>query len=155
MTAPNQVNLSSTGLRLALPAPATCPKCGEPAHGGDCATGSDDWDQGAAASGGTAGPAAGATGQGSTIGGGSTAPGGEEAPAEDKQVAFSFTSNLSASADSADGFAALFRTFYVTLDERQISYLQGTIQMVLQAEAADQIQQRLTDLGITPSVKDI
>ena len=43
----------------------------------------------------------------------------------------------------------------LALDERQISYLQGTIQMVLQAEVAEQIQQRLMDLGITPTVKDI
>ncbi len=155
VTAPNQVNLSSTGLRLALPKPATCPKCGQPAHDGDCATGSDG-DQGAAAGRGTAGTAGGASGQRPTTGGGSTDAGGdEEAPAKDKQVAFSFTSNLLASADSADGFAALFRTFYMALDERQISYLQGTIQLVLQAEAAEEIQQRLVDLGITPTVKDI
>jgi hypothetical protein len=70
-------------------------------------------------------------------------------------VAFSFTSNLLASNDSADGFAALFRTFYMALDERQISYLQGTIQLILQAGAAEQIQQRLRDIGISTTIKEI
>jgi hypothetical protein len=49
----------------------------------------------------------------------------------------------------------LFRAFYMALDERQISYLQGTIQMVLQAEAADQFQERLQELGIAATFKEI
>jgi hypothetical protein len=44
---------------------------------------------------------------------------------KEKQVAFSFTSNLLANPDNADTFAALFKTLYMALDERQISYLQG------------------------------
>ncbi|MFD3521247.1 hypothetical protein [Streptomyces sp. NPDC058653] len=73
----------------------------------------------------------------------------------DRQVAFSFTKNLLANGDSADGFAALFRTFYMALDERQISYLQGTLQLVIQADEAEQIQQRLEELGISGTFKNI
>ncbi|MFE0536389.1 hypothetical protein ACFW20_20450 [Streptomyces nigra] len=60
-----------------------------------------------------------------------------------------------ANSDSADEFAALFRAFYMALDERQISYLQGKIQLVTQAEAAAQIQQHLEGLGITVNVREI
>lgn len=84
-----------------------------------------------------------------------TTGGGEESSAKDKQVAFSFTSNLLTNAESADGFAALFRALYMALDERQISYLQGTLQLVLQSDTAEQIQQRLAELGITATIKAI
>ncbi|MFD5286540.1 hypothetical protein [Streptomyces rubrogriseus] len=77
------------------------------------------------------------------------------APVKERQVAFSFTKNLLANADSADGFAALFRALYMTLDERQISYLQGTLQLVMQADAAEEIQQRLEELGINGTFKEI
>ena len=73
----------------------------------------------------------------------------------DVTAAFSFTSNLLANSESADRFAALLRALYMALDERQISYLQGTIQLVLQSEAAEQVQQRLEELGITATFKDI
>ena len=43
----------------------------------------------------------------------------------------------------------------MALDERQISYLQGTIQFVLNADAAEQIQQRLQELGIAANFKEI
>lgn len=154
VTAPTQVNLSSTGLRLEKPLPKTCPKCGQPAHEGECP----------ASGGGPGGQNAG----GSTSAGGSSQSGGDTQPTgggtsssdttdsgKEQQVAFSFTSNLLASEDSADQFAALFKAFYMALDERHISYLQGTIRLVLQGEAAAQVQQRLTDLGITATFKDI
>jgi hypothetical protein len=70
-------------------------------------------------------------------------------------MSFSFTSNLLASADSADGFAALFRAFYVALDERQFSYLQGTIQLVTRGEAAEDIQEQLKLLGINVTSKEL
>lgn len=161
VTAPSQVNLTSTGLRLAKAQPKPCPTCGEPAHDGACTT-----SDGGANGGTTPGSgSSGATGSGSTGTGTGSGPGpgdtsttkggGTPATPKDQQVAFSFTSNLLASSDSADGFAALFRAFYMTLDERQISYLQGTIQVVLNAEAAGQLQQRLNELGITATFKDI
>lgn len=149
VTAPGQVNLASTGLRLAKPKPKTCRTCGQPAHSGQCAA-----SNGGTYSGGTAssdpdaapkGPAANAAGS----------SGRTASPAKDRQVAFSITSNLLASGDSADGFASLFRAFYMALDERQISYLQGTIQLVLQAEAAEQIREQLQELGITATFKEI
>ncbi|MGW0957065.1 hypothetical protein ACWDAO_12355 [Streptomyces sp. NPDC001212] len=43
----------------------------------------------------------------------------------------------------------------MALDERQISYLQGAIQLVTQAKAAEQIQQPLEELDITATFKEI
>ncbi|MFD4954221.1 hypothetical protein [Streptomyces sp. NPDC058451] len=43
----------------------------------------------------------------------------------------------------------------MALDERQISYLQGTLQFVIQADEAEQIQQRLEELGIKGTFKEI
>jgi hypothetical protein len=156
VTAPNQVNLSSTGLRLEKPKPKTCPTCGEQDHEGECP----------AIGGGTGGSQE--TGAGTALGGspqseedtqpaGGGTSGGSDATdtGREQQVAFSFTSNLLASEDSADRFAALFKAFYMALDERHISYLQGTIRLVLQGESVAQVQQRLADLGITATFKDI
>ncbi|MEV6987222.1 DUF499 domain-containing protein [Sphaerisporangium sp. NPDC051017] len=152
VTAPGQVNLSSTGLRLAKPQPKVCSECGQPAHEGNCTA---EGDPGDGETSGSSSP--GGSGESGTSGSSEPGDGGDapEPAAKDQQVAFSFTSNLLASGDATDKFAALFRAFYMSLDERQISYLQGTIQMVLQAEAAGQLRQRLEELGITATFKDI
>jgi hypothetical protein len=154
VTAPSQVNLSSAGLRLAKPKPKTCPACGQPAHDGECVaadggTPADDGNSKGSGSGWPDWPVTQATA------GGDSHDGGTPHPGKERQMAFSFTSNLLASDDSADKFAALFRDFYLTLDEKQISYLQGTIRLVLQAEAAEKIQQKLGELGITATSKEI
>ncbi|WP_258566247.1 hypothetical protein [Streptomyces parvulus] len=43
----------------------------------------------------------------------------------------------------------------MTLGERQISYLQGTLQLVMQVDAAEEIQQRLEELGTNGTFKEI
>ncbi|MFD4956203.1 DUF499 domain-containing protein [Streptomyces sp. NPDC058451] len=150
VTAPGQVNLSSTGLRLARPQPKTCSSCEQPTHEGRCSpSGSDAVQVGTPHEAGVPKPRKEET-RGIGSGSNSTAM-----PAKDQQIAFSFTNNLLANSDRADEFAALFRAFYMALDERQISYLQGTIQLVIQAEAAEQIQQHLEGLGITATLKSI
>jgi hypothetical protein len=76
--------------------------------------------------------------------------------AREKQLAFSFNASLLAgSEDTADGFAALFRELYLALDERQMSYLQGTLQLLLRDETAQKIQEKLAELGISSTVKDL
>lgn len=154
VTAPGQVNLLSAGLRLARPQPQVCPTCSQAAHEGECPEA-----VGIADCGGVHGDG---TGFGSRVGSGSqrvgAATAGADTPlvvAREGQVAFSFTSNLLASNENADKLAALFRALYIALDERQISYLQGTMQLILQAEAAGQIQQQLDDLGIRATFREI
>jgi hypothetical protein len=134
VTAPNQVNLSSAGLRLAR---RTRP------------VGRISDDDGAGAA-------------GSTTTGGRIGAGGEQGPDRerpdpdhDKQVVFSFTSSILANPDGADAFAGLFRALYLALDEGQISYIQGTVQLVLRGEAAALLQSQLTDMGIAATVRDM
>ena len=155
VTAPAQVNLTSAALRIARPAPAPCAICGQPAHTGPCPTSSSA--AGSATDGGsttTGSTTPTITASGATSAGGSTTT--PASPANpDKSVAFSFTANLLANADTADKFAALFRAFYLALDERQISYLQGTLNLVTDAATAEQLQPLLAELGLTATVKDI
>lgn len=132
VTAPSQVNLASATLRLAEPAPPPSP---EPADGtksrGETAAGGGE--------------------------GGTTMTGGETPDEEtaDRQVAFSFNKNLLGDAAAADDLAALFKALYQALDERQVSYGQGTLQLVVAEDVAEQLAARLSALGISPSVKPV
>lgn len=158
VTTPGQVNLTSTALRIAAPAPPASDDPDGPDSGGPgSATGATGGPQAGAATGGMyGGSTAATTGSGSTAApAGSDAQSGPGAATVERQIAFSFTSNLLAGADAADGFAAVFRALYMALDERQISYLQGTLQLVLDATVVDQLQPLLTDLSISATVKEI
>lgn len=155
VTTPGQVNLTSTALRIATPSPTPASEGdGAPADGGQGEAHAGG--SGSTTAAGTAGAGATATAAGTGAAAGAGA-GGQATPAAsaDRQVAFSFTSNLLAGAETADGFAALFRAFYMALDERQISYLQGTLQLVANSSVVDQIQPLLNDLGITVTIKEL
>jgi hypothetical protein len=155
VTAAGQVNLTSTGLRIARPIPAACTTCGQPTHAGPCGTPSGQGEPTPAPTDPATGGAAGGSATGAaTMSRGATGGAGPATTAE-KQVAFSFTTNLLSGSNTADGFAALFRAFYVALDERQISYLQGTLNLVVDAAAVEQIQPLLAELGITATIKEM
>jgi hypothetical protein len=81
-----------------------------------------------------------------------TGPAGPEL-AKEQQVSFSFTKNLLGDVESADDLADQFKTVYQALDERQVSYGQGTLQLVVSAEVAINMAERLAALGITATVK--
>lgn len=147
---PSQVNLASPGLRLARPRATTCPTCGSETHKGSCPTENEPPRQP-----GNPNVPTGTGGSGKID---VPSPGegvGVDAQPKDRDVAFSFTNNLLSDGKSADDFAALFRAFYMALDERQISYLQGTLRLVVHAEAADEIRQQLEELGISGVFKEI
>jgi len=139
VTAPNQVNLASAGLRLAKPKPP------EP-----------DGQSGEPSAGGTVAPDGGATPAGAP-GGTQPGPGGRSAVAEAKeqQVAFSFTKNLLGDGAGADDLAALFKAVYQALDERSISYGQGALQLVVNGDVADQLSEKLQALGISATIKPV
>lgn len=156
VTAPGQVNLASAGLRIARPAPALCDACRQPAHQGACAGTSGHGVTATAVRPDTAGVGGGGgASAGPPPAGSSGAPPSPAPATAEKAVAFSFTSSLLASADSADGFAALFRALYVALDDRKASYLQGTLNVVVAPAVADELVALLGDLGLTASVRDI
>ena len=154
VTAPNQVNLPSAGLRLAKPQPKTCPNCGKPAHEGPCDDGLDTCSNcGKPAHEGPCGevdpetcPKCGKPAHDGLC--------DDVTPAE-QQVAFTFTRNLLANLNDADHFANLFRVLYMALDERNVSYLQGTLQLVLDSATAKEVQQRLAEVEIHVTVKGI
>lgn len=159
VTAPNQVNLSSTGLRLAKPAPPSCGTCGAALHDGACPS-SATTDAGTGV-GVAVGPGTGAVSSGTQPGGaGSTgaANGGrtsQGASAAEKQVAFSFTTNLLNNRQAADALADLFRSVYTGLDDDKLSYLQGTLTMLVEASLAEKIRDKAIEAGITANLKDV
>ena len=163
VTAPNQVNLASAGLRLAKPKPKICPNCGQAAHQGTCKTG-DEGDTDARSrdgrvSGGDGGD--GPTGRKPSVTcarcGKPDHEGECQTPpvAIERQIGFSFTRNMLSSQSDADSFAALFKTLYMALDERKISYLQGSLQIVIDADTAEDVRQQLGELNINLSIKEI
>jgi hypothetical protein len=145
VTAPNQVNLASAELRLAEPKPKVCAACGWPTHDGLCAN----------TDGGTEVPVidpalcptckkvthAGACLVGPLV--------------TERQLVVSFTRNLLANTTDADEFAALFKALYIALDEHKISYLQATLQLVVDSKVAGELQQALTELGAPGTIKDL
>lgn len=156
VTAPTQVNLASTGLRLAKPF-VRCSVCGATEEDHNCAH---------VAAGGLGGTpsttaphpvasvqtASEGTRRGTAA---STQPVEDESPPAEKQLAFSFTSNLLNQDETADSFAALFRSLYLALDERQISYLQGTLQLIVDGDAAGLVTERASELGLNVTVRDM
>ncbi|MCX5044686.1 hypothetical protein OG921_16085 [Aldersonia sp. NBC_00410] len=151
VTAPGQVNLTSTGLRIARPQLATCPNCGQSAHAGACDTAGVSGGSTAAAD--EQGTSAGTGATGTATGSGTS--GGGQVAAVEQRIEFSFTSNLLAGADAADRYAALFKALYMVLDERQISYLQGTLKLVADAAAVEHLRLLLDDLGVSATVRDV
>ena len=127
VTAPNQVNLASAGLRLAKPKPS------EP----EGSSANPRW---AARP-----PRAALLRPGGTTPGGPQPGSGGPSPmaeAKEQQVAFSFTKNLLGDGAGADDLAAIFKAVYQALDERSISYSQGTLQLVVNGDVADQTRRR-------------
>ena len=139
VTAPNQVNLASAGLRLVRPKPIQ-PEA-QPAGSSD---------------GGTTVPGR-TTSPGGTPGGAQPGRGGPGpvTEAEEQQVAFSFTKNLLGDGAAADDLAALFKAVYQALDQRSISYSQGTLQLVVNGDVADQLAEKLQALGISATIKPV
>jgi hypothetical protein len=134
VTAPNQVNLASAGLRLSKPETRTPPVAAGP--------GSVD------GVGGTT------TGTGA-VGGRGGASQKEDPPVpEERNVSLTFNRNLLVNPADADGFAGLFRILYAALDERKLSYLQGTLRIILDAAAAEEVRQELEALGIQATITD-
>jgi hypothetical protein len=141
VTAPSHVNLSSTGLRLSKP-------------------------EATKASASTSGDGQTTTSTGPTVTppeGSSPFAGGEPTttthtppPAvSEKQISFAITQNLLTNQTGADDLANLFKALYTALDEREISYVQTTVQIVGNAATIDDLMQRLADAGVHASTKDM
>jgi Protein of unknown function (DUF499) len=146
VTDPGQVNLSSSTLQLARPIPATgtgqaSERDGE-WRGGD-AHGSVD----VGSRGGTA-----------TTVSGAEASGDEElsggAPPAEKYVTFPLPGTLLDAPDKVETLARIFRTLYSILDDGQVSYMQGSLQIVLDAAAVERLAKQVRALGLTVTIRD-
>lgn len=133
VTAPNQVNLASAGLRLAKPKPRTGSTNGE--------------DEREVPAGETERPLDGPPVDGPPV----VVP---PEPAE-QQFAFTINRNLLANPTEAERLADLFKALYVALDEQSISYLQSTVQVILDPATGEELLQRLADLGVQATVKNL
>lgn len=137
VTAPNQINLSASTLRLArskMPEPRTREE------------GNDVGDHGRSLSPGDPGERRSAN---------PDSAGESEATEvrQEKQVSFAFTRNLLSNSVDADRFAAVFKNLYQALDEEQVSYLQGTLTLQLEEAVVASMQRNLDELGIQITVK--
>jgi hypothetical protein len=130
VTAPGEVNLTSAGLRLAKPKSEPSEEEG-PAQGGGEATG----------------------GSPTEIKGGEPI-GGVPEPSE-RQLKFTVIQNLLGNPDGANHLAEVFRVLYQALDESKVSYLQGTVSVMLDAATAEELREKLAELGVEATIKDM
>ena len=138
VTAANQINLASTGLRLGRPVAkptAKCSNCGGLSHTGLARKAEQRIYPGPEAR--RSSPSWGSD------------PDHPTSRTRETTCFFSFNASLPAgSEDTADGFAALFRALYLALDERQISYPQGTLQLLIRRDRAEDSGEA-AELGIS------
>ncbi len=130
VTNPSQVNLGSTGLRLARPNLLTAGA----AEDTTVTPGGADTPSGGQSAGGTS------TGTG--------------AQASEKFLTFPLLGSLFGDPDKSEGLANLFRLLYTVFDEQKVSYTQGTLQFVLETEAAEKIADQARTLGLNVTIRD-
>lgn len=140
VTAASQVNLSSTSLRLAKPEPT--PADPPPSNSSDD-TGTESTRIGSLTKTGDPHPATKKTGTATPT------------AAAERQINLSFTQNLLANQASADDLASMFKALYTALDERNISYLQATLQLIGESATIDRLKMLLDEVGIQANVKDM
>jgi Protein of unknown function (DUF499) len=130
VTNPAQVNLASTGLRLARPSLLIL---GSPEAAIEGLGGADGQASGQAAAGATT---------------------GSDAPAPEKFLTFPLLGSLFGDPDKSEGLANLFRSLYTVFDEQKVSYTQGTLQFVLETAAAEKIAEQARALGLNVTIRD-
>jgi hypothetical protein len=139
VTEPAQVNLASTGLRLA-PATSTEVDEGHPNDAREGGTGTLYPSPSEAV------PQALRDGPAAELGHASARP--------EKYVTFPLVGNLLDASSRAQELAQVFRTLYAILDDNKVSYAQGTLQFVMGADAADRLAECVRMLGVNVTVRD-
>ncbi len=154
VAAPDQINLTSPGLRLAKPATSTCATCGQPAElGHQCSDTSMTSPTATTATGIPA--AAPASSSGSAMSTTTTGAGSTSTSAIEKLLKFTLTQSLKNEPTVTEAITDLFRVLYEAADSDEITYLQGTLQMTCDPKIADAVQAALATLGISAQVNDL
>ncbi|MXQ57531.1 DUF499 domain-containing protein [Streptomyces sp. XHT-2] len=143
VTDPTQVNLSSLGLRLAQPreepqAADSAPVDGS-GHVGPAGSGVDPDGGDGAQTGATAPDEGTASSEGGPV---------------EKFVSFPLVGALLDNPTRVDGLAQVFRILYSVLEDNKVSYAQGTLQLVLEADAADRLAEAAKALNLAVTVRD-
>ncbi|MGW3087797.1 DUF499 domain-containing protein [Streptomyces sp. NPDC001108] len=136
----SEINLSSQRLRLGKPL-LPSPHADEPSSDGtDTAPESESNPEG----------------DGESHGGQSRGDEDEDAPAPlEKQLAFSVTQSMLNNTGNSEALSQLFRQLYDVIDRGDVSFLQGSIQMVVSSQAADGLAERIRELGSPVHVRDM
>lgn len=77
------------------------------------------------------------------------------APPKEKQLGFSITQSMLNNTGNADALSQLFRELYQLVDGNDVSFLQGQIQVVVNAHAVDKLTERVQQLGSSVIVRDL
>jgi hypothetical protein len=78
-------------------------------------------------------------------------PGGGRA---EKFVSFPLVGNMLDAPDKAEALAQVFRVLYSVLDDHKVSYAQGTLQLVIDAAAAERLVEAVRSLGVSVTLRD-
>ena len=133
VTSASQVNLSSTGLRLARPNTV------------DTTRPTDD--RTGVTSGGVQ-----STNEGSIAT--TPPPATVTAAVAEKFLSFSLVGSLLQGGEKSDATAGLFLALYKAFDEHKASFAQGTLQLVLDRDTAERIAQKAKLLGLNVTIRD-
>lgn len=74
---------------------------------------------------------------------------------QEKQIAFSVTQSMLNNTGNSEALSQLFRQLYDVVDRGDVSFLQGSIQMVVSSQAADGLAERIRELGSPVHVRDM
>jgi hypothetical protein len=72
----------------------------------------------------------------------------------EKYVTFPLLGSLLDDDAKSDNLAAIFRTLYGILDERKATYVQGTVQLVLDSPSAERLAEQLKAMGFNVTIRD-
>ncbi|MGW6880312.1 DUF499 domain-containing protein [Streptomyces goshikiensis] len=79
----------------------------------------------------------------------------QPATPSEKQIAFSVTQSMLNNTGNSEALSQLFRQLYDVIDRGDVSFLQGTLQIVVSAQSADGLVERVRELGSPVNVRDM
>ncbi len=79
---------------------------------------------------------------------------GREVNGAEKYVQFTLVGSLLGDHEKTEGLARLFRALYTNFDEGKVTFAQGTIQLVLDAQSAESIARAARAIGLNTNIRD-
>jgi len=82
-------------------------------------------------------------------------PENDPAAPPEQQITFSVTQSMLNSTGDSEGLSQLFRQLYDIVDRGDVSFLQASFQMVLNAQSAEDLAGRIKDLNFPINIRDM